>query len=81
MSWLVALIPGEVWAALGGVLAAILAIFVQGRRKKREGRDEALEELQEADHVEANRIRRKLDERDRSGSAVERLRRLGKLRD
>jgi hypothetical protein len=81
MSWLLTLVPGEVWAAVGGALAALVAILVQGHRKKREGREEALDEIQEADHAEANRIRRQLAERDRRGSALERLRRLGKLRD
>jgi heme exporter protein D len=75
------LIPGEIWAALGAALAAVIAFLVGGVRERRRGRQEAIQELEEGDRDEAQRIRKKLDERDRGGSATERLRRLGKLRD
>jgi heme exporter protein D len=76
----VSLIPGELWAALGAALAAIIAFVVGGLRERKRGREEAIREAEEVDRDEAERIRQKLDSRDRSGSVAERLRRLGKWR-
>lgn len=81
MSLIWGLIPGEVWAALGAALVAFAAMWRRGAQKKREGADEVLREVEEADRDAAKRIRKKLDDRDRSGSALERLRRLGKFRE
>lgn len=80
---ILSLIPGEVWAAMGGLVAAILA-FLGGRYAgKRQGRSEAKSEALEGDINRAKEVERKADEarRNRDGDPVERLRKSGHIRD
>lgn len=67
-----------------GLVAAVVAVLLAvlyGKRERKAGRSDVVDEIERADRAEAQGVKEKLDAVATDGNALDRLRKHGKLRD